>query len=121
MKSGGASCTAVTDVVFCAVRATTALMPWHPRRANAFRSAWMPAPPPESEVAIVRQRGITMSPGVEATIGLRGDCDRLLGRASRRRGDRVPRRDRAAQGCAGASAGEPAPARAGRALGEGDR
>ena len=57
MNSGGTSWTAVTAVVFCAVSATIALMPWQPRRANAFRSAWMPAPPPESEPAIVRQRG----------------------------------------------------------------
>jgi hypothetical protein len=27
-------------------------MPCTPQRANAFRSAWMPAPPPESEPAI---------------------------------------------------------------------
>ncbi len=58
-KAGGASCTAVTEVVFWAVSATIALMPWQPRAANAFRSAWMPAPPPESEVAIVRHRGTT--------------------------------------------------------------
>ena len=56
-KAGGASCTAVTEVVFWAVRATIALMPWQPRRANALRSAWMPAPPPESEVAMVRHLG----------------------------------------------------------------
>ena len=30
-----------------------------PAAANAFRSAWMPAPPPESDVAIVRHRGTT--------------------------------------------------------------
>jgi hypothetical protein len=34
-------------------------MPWQPSAANAFRSAWIPAPPPESEVAIVRHRGTT--------------------------------------------------------------
>src|SRR6266508_2118109 len=59
MKSRGASWTARTSVVDCAVSATITLMPWQPRRAKAFRSAWMPAPPPESDVAIVRQRGIT--------------------------------------------------------------
>ena len=42
-----------------AVSATIALMPWQPSAANAFRSAWIPAPPPESEVAMVRQRGTT--------------------------------------------------------------
>ena len=57
MNSGGASWIARTSVVFCAVSATTALIPWQPRFANAFRSAWIPAPPPESDVAIVRQRG----------------------------------------------------------------
>src|SRR5829696_2239528 len=57
MNSGGASCTAATSTVFWAVKATIALVPWQPSRANAFRSAWIPAPPPESEVAIVRQRG----------------------------------------------------------------
>ena len=56
-KPGGSSWTAVTPDVFCAVSATIALMPWQPAAANAFRSAWMPAPPPESEPAIVRQRG----------------------------------------------------------------
>ena len=59
-NSGGTSCTAVTPTVFCAVSATTTLMPWQPAAANAFRSAWMPAPPPESEPAIVRQRGTPM-------------------------------------------------------------
>src|SRR3954467_14153019 len=32
-------------------------MPCTPQRANAFRSAWMPAPPPESEPAIERTAG----------------------------------------------------------------
>jgi DEAD/DEAH box helicase domain-containing protein len=36
-------------------------VPWHPAAANAFRSAWMPAPPPESDAAIVRQRGSEIS------------------------------------------------------------
>ena len=56
-NSGGTSCTSVTPTVFCAVSATIAVIPWQPAAANAFRSAWMPAPPPESEPAIVRQRG----------------------------------------------------------------
>jgi len=33
-----------------------------PAAANALRSAWIPAPPPESEPAIVRQRGIKSLP-----------------------------------------------------------
>ena len=32
-------------------------MPYTPAAANAFRSAWIPAPPPLSEVAIVSARG----------------------------------------------------------------
>src|ERR671919_958938 len=59
--SGGVSCTAVTPVVFWAVSATIALIPWHPAAAKAFRSAWIPAPPPESEPAIVKQRGTRIS------------------------------------------------------------
>ncbi len=37
-------------------------MPWQPAAAKAFRSAWIPAPPPESDVAIVRQRGTNSLP-----------------------------------------------------------
>ena len=62
MKSGGSSCTEVTATVFWAVRATSALDPCTPAAANAFRSAWMPAPPPESDVAIVNARGTTQLP-----------------------------------------------------------
>ena len=47
----------MTAAVLCAVSATITLMPWQPAAANAFRSAWMPAPPPESDVAIVSARG----------------------------------------------------------------
>jgi hypothetical protein len=53
--------------VFCAVSATIALVPWTPAAANAFRSAWMPAPPPESEPAMVRAFA-TMSSGYVPTI-----------------------------------------------------
>ena len=60
MNSGGSSCTAVTAVVFWAVSATSTLVPYTPAAANAFRSAWMPAPPPESDVAIVKTRGTLM-------------------------------------------------------------
>ncbi len=61
-KSGGTSWIALTPTVFCAVRATIADMPWAPHRAKAFRSAWMPAPPPESEDAIVSTRGTRGAP-----------------------------------------------------------
>src|SRR5688572_5095153 len=52
MKSPGTGWMPVTATVFWAVSATMAVMPWTPQRANAFRSAWMPAPPPESDPAI---------------------------------------------------------------------
>ena len=43
--------------VFCSVTAVMAEAPKTPRAANVFRSAWMPAPPPESEPAMVSTRG----------------------------------------------------------------
>ena len=49
-----------TPIVFCAVIAVIAVIPCTPQRANAFRSAWIPAPPPESE------------PAIESTAGTRG-------------------------------------------------
>ena len=39
--------------VFCAVMAVMADAPKTPNAVNVFRSAWMPAPPPESLPAIV--------------------------------------------------------------------
>ena len=48
----------MTPTVFWAVIAVIAVIPWTPQRANAFRSAWIPAPPPESEPAIERTVGI---------------------------------------------------------------
>ena len=59
---GGSSKTASTSRVFCAVSATIAVKPWTPAAANALRSAWIPAPPPESEPAIVMQRGTNALP-----------------------------------------------------------
>ena len=80
MKSGGSSCTAVTAVVFWAVSATSALVPYAPAAANAFRSAWMPAPPPESDVAIVNARGTTQLPSpVRAGSGSTGVISAPLG------------------------------------------
>ena len=55
--SGATGATISTPTVFCAVSAVIAVIPWTPQRANAFRSAWIPAPPPESEPAIARQVG----------------------------------------------------------------
>src|SRR3989442_12492889 len=48
----------VTPTVFCAVTAVIADVPNTPRAPNVLRSAWMPAPPPESEPATVRARFI---------------------------------------------------------------
>ena len=57
MTSGEIACTALTPRVFWAVIAVIAVMPCTPQAANAFRSAWMPAPPPESEPAIESTHG----------------------------------------------------------------
>ncbi len=57
-NSGGHWWIAVTPIVFCAVRATMADVPCTPHRANAFRSAWIPAPPPESDEAMVSAIGV---------------------------------------------------------------
>ncbi len=57
ITSGGTGWTAVTATVFCAVIAVIAVIPCAPQRAKAFRSAWMPAPPPESEPAMESRRG----------------------------------------------------------------
>ena len=43
--------------MFCTVTAVIAVIPKTPSALNVFRSAWIPAPPPESEPAIVRARG----------------------------------------------------------------
>ena len=56
-NAGGSCSIAVTPRVFCAVSATMADIPCAPQRAKAFRSAWIPAPPPESDEAIVSTRG----------------------------------------------------------------
>src|SRR5919202_2779578 len=46
----------VTPTVFCAVVATMAVVPYTPQRKKALRSAWMPAPAPESLVAMLITR-----------------------------------------------------------------
>ncbi len=51
--SGGVLVTIVTPVVFCAVSAAMAVMPNTPLASMVFRSAWMPAPPEESDPAIL--------------------------------------------------------------------
>ena len=61
--SGSTASTAVTSIVLWAVTALTATAPWTPRAANVRRSAWRPAPPLESEPAIVSTtRGVTARP-----------------------------------------------------------
>ena len=55
--SGSAFCTARTPVVFCAVSDVMADMPNTPLASIVFRSAWMPAPPEESDPATVSTGG----------------------------------------------------------------
>src|SRR4051794_11755989 len=52
MTSGATGWTRRTSTVFWTVIAVIAVIPCTPQRAKALRSAWMPAPPPESEPAI---------------------------------------------------------------------
>ena len=73
----------MTPTVFCAVSATIALIPWQPAAANAFRSAWIPAPPPESDPAIVRQRGTNCTPFAGANRIRFDGCDLSLEEAPR--------------------------------------
>ena len=59
----------VTPTVFCAVSAVIAVIPCTPQRAKAFRSAWIPAPPPESEPAIESTAGTGR--GIDLRLGAR--------------------------------------------------
>ena len=49
--------TALTVCVFCAVSAVMTEHPNVPNAEKVFRSACIPAPPPESDPAMVRQMG----------------------------------------------------------------
>ena len=51
--SAGSGWITETPTVFCAVIAVIAVIPCTPQRAKAFRSACTPAPPPESEPAML--------------------------------------------------------------------
>ena len=51
--AGGTGCTDRTPRVFCAVSATITDVPCTPNCWKVLRSAWMPAPPPESDPAMV--------------------------------------------------------------------
>ena len=57
MTSSGISWKPLTPIEFCTVTAVTATQACMPRSAKVRMSAWMPAPPPESEPAIVITRG----------------------------------------------------------------
>src|SRR2546428_12280511 len=60
---GDSSSYPCTPSVFWMVTAVIAVMPNTPRALNVLRSAWMPAPPPESLPAIVNARGLGASVG----------------------------------------------------------
>ena len=60
-NAGGRFSTPWTPREFCAVTAVITDMPNTRNAENVLRSAWMPAPPPESEPAIVRALGINMA------------------------------------------------------------
>ena len=64
----GTMATSRTPVVFWAVMAVRALVPNTPNAANVFRSAWMPAPPPESLPAIVSAVGIDRAPPAPSSL-----------------------------------------------------
>src|SRR5688500_499945 len=59
-----------TPSEFCAVTAVMALVPYKPCAANVLRSAWIPAPPPESLPAIVS--AIRMSVRLVVLVGAIG-------------------------------------------------
>ncbi len=101
IASGGIGVIPVTATVFCQVTAVIAVMPCTPQLANAFRSAWIPAPPPESDPAIDRTRGVVMGAfGIAAlSIRTRTSCKRTIrhgvhslrpARARRTPGTRAP-------------------------------
>src|SRR4051812_24023352 len=69
MNSPGTGWMPVTPTVLWAVSAVIAVIPCTPQRANAFRSAWMPAPPPESEPAIDRTAGTGLGTRVRVGYG----------------------------------------------------
>ena len=56
-NAGGRLKTPWTPTEFCAVTAVSTLMPKTRNAENVLRSAWMPAPPPESDPAMVSALG----------------------------------------------------------------
>src|SRR5918996_2977233 len=61
-NSGGRLCTPLTPTEFCAVTAVITDIPNTRNAENVLRSAWMPAPPPESEPATVSALGTPIDP-----------------------------------------------------------
>src|SRR5690625_5617033 len=76
--SGGTGSTAWTPWVFCEVSAVIAEVPYTASALMDFRSAWIPAPPPESEPAMVRAVGgrdaVPCGPGGGSARRGQGDC-----------------------------------------------
>src|SRR3546814_1138970 len=65
LVTGVQTCALPISRVCCAVRAAIADRPCTPCAAKVFRSAWMPAPPPESEPAMVSAlMGLDMGGGL---------------------------------------------------------
>src|SRR5688500_16713920 len=84
--------TAVTPRVFCAVSAAIAERPCTPCAAKVFRSAWIPAPPPESEPAMVSaQTGRAGPPWSD----MRAFCPKLASARCRLMDDRLGQPQRA--------------------------
>ena len=67
--SSGSGQMPCTPSEFCAVTAVITLIPCTPWASIVFRSAWMPAPPPESEPAMVSTRAVG-SGHLRASVGL---------------------------------------------------
>src|SRR5436189_3209713 len=62
MNFGSTATAANTPFGFWAVKQARTEVPWTPNAAKVFKSAWMPAPPPESEPATVRAMGSVRMP-----------------------------------------------------------
>ena len=60
-KEGGRFSTPWTPREFCAVTAVMTDMPNTRKALKVLRSAWIPAPPPESDPAMVSAFGISMA------------------------------------------------------------
>ena len=71
MRSSATADHAATPRVFCAVIAVMTDVPKTPKRWKVLRSAWIPAPPPESEPAMVSAI-LSGPPASAATAASRG-------------------------------------------------